>query len=496
MNISTTPNWWQTFKEQSWHFLRQDIIIFLWLIMDVTFFTPFILVLMPWTRFWSPLAISFLLASLILVPFYLGRLLAVLKANVIQQQLLVMGTYFLTILLGTRLTLYPGYGLSLSWISQLLTDFFTPESPFWGRQVLLFFFVTLAWWRGTRLLRRAMVTESMGFQLRLTALVYFPLVIIFSHQLYPWSIVPFILVHFGASLIAMALVRAEDIEQSHSQKSFPLTPRWLGGVSLASLIIVIFTAILIALLTGNSMANIFNFLTPVWNAIKFAAATAGAIFVYLMAPFIEFILQAIFGLFNLFSPDNFDFGERNENLIELGNLYQEFLEEASKEQEAREDRFWPILLLRFGIATTLILLIALSLHRIYGQRRFADNIRRDINEIDTADGVTHQTLTDRLRAGFNRLQQWRAAASIRRIYAQMTQMATDYGYPRPATTTPLEYLSLLSQAWPDHQVETNLITQAFIRIRYGEIPETEAELAEIRSAWGILKQNRPQLNED
>jgi hypothetical protein len=50
----------------------------------------------------------------------------------------------------------------------------------------------------------------------------------------------------------------------------------------------------------------------------------------------------------------------------------------------------------------------------------------------------------------------------------------------------------LARAWPAHRRETQLITRAYINIRYGELPETEGELAEIREAWRKLEENRPQ----
>jgi hypothetical protein len=96
-------------------------------------------------------------------------------------------------------------------------------------------------------------------------------------------------------------------------------------------------------------------------------------------------------------------------------------------------------------------------------------------------------LLDRL--GF--LRRWQAAASIRRIYQDMCNMAGSNGYPRLESETPYEYLKTLKDAWPENAVETYLITEAYNRIRYGELPETQEELDEIEAAWKRLEHIRP-----
>ena len=49
----------------------------------------------------------------------------------------------------------------------------------------------------------------------------------------------------------------------------------------------------------------------------------------------------------------------------------------------------------------------------------------------------------------------------------------------------------LGQVWPDNAAETRFITNAFIRVRYGELPETAEELEAIRAAWRRLETTEP-----
>ena len=76
-----------------------------------------------------------------------------------------------------------------------------------------------------------------------------------------------------------------------------------------------------------------------------------------------------------------------------------------------------------------------------------------------------------------------AAVSIRPIYGNMVQMATEAGYPRDKTQTPYEYLVTLHQAFPASVEELTIITEAYVNAHYGEVPDSHEELQRIRDCW-------------
>ena len=80
-----------------------------------------------------------------------------------------------------------------------------------------------------------------------------------------------------------------------------------------------------------------------------------------------------------------------------------------------------------------------------------------------------------------------AAAQVRRIYAQLMDLCEKLGHARPAALTPLEFLPTLKQVFPEGEAQVSLITHAYLRVRYGELPETDAEVKDIRQAWNWLK---------
>ena len=68
----------------------------------------------------------------------------------------------------------------------------------------------------------------------------------------------------------------------------------------------------------------------------------------------------------------------------------------------------------------------------------------------------------------------------------MAQCAS-LGLSRPASFTPLEFLQILVRRFPRSMADLELITQVYIRIRYGELPEISQELDEVETAWSRVK---------
>ncbi len=80
-----------------------------------------------------------------------------------------------------------------------------------------------------------------------------------------------------------------------------------------------------------------------------------------------------------------------------------------------------------------------------------------------------------------------AALTIRRIYAQTVKLAASRGYPRPAAHTPYEHLAALGQAFPGCESDLSRLTEAYVGVHYGELPERAEALAEIHAAFDRIK---------
>jgi hypothetical protein len=98
---------------------------------------------------------------------------------------------------------------------------------------------------------------------------------------------------------------------------------------------------------------------------------------------------------------------------------------------------------------------------------------RILGAAERMSGVTKLRRRDRLQA----------AARIRRIYAELMDLCEDLGQPRPAAITPLEFLPVTEQVFPLQKNDLAEITKSYLRVRYGELPETLQEVEIIEAAW-------------
>jgi hypothetical protein len=76
-----------------------------------------------------------------------------------------------------------------------------------------------------------------------------------------------------------------------------------------------------------------------------------------------------------------------------------------------------------------------------------------------------------------------AAARIRRIYAHLMDLSAKLDQPRPSSKTPLEFLPNLEGLFPTLLIELEIITNAYLCVRYGELPETHQEVEEVEASW-------------
>jgi hypothetical protein len=80
----------------------------------------------------------------------------------------------------------------------------------------------------------------------------------------------------------------------------------------------------------------------------------------------------------------------------------------------------------------------------------------------------------------------RAAARIRQVYADLMELCKELGSPRNEAQTPLEYLPELRLCFPTLEDRASLITQAYLKVRYGELPETRQEVLDVEEAWKLI----------
>jgi len=66
-------------------------------------------------------------------------------------------------------------------------------------------------------------------------------------------------------------------------------------------------------------------------------------------------------------------------------------------------------------------------------------------------------------------------------------LCEDLGTPRPPALTPLEFIPRAAVLFPDHLAALQTLTQAYLRVRYGELPETQEEVDAVNAAWEAVQ---------
>ena len=77
----------------------------------------------------------------------------------------------------------------------------------------------------------------------------------------------------------------------------------------------------------------------------------------------------------------------------------------------------------------------------------------------------------------------RLANRIRKVYADLMDLAESLGAPRQDAQTPLEYQRTLERLFPGETAAVGRVTEAYLGVRYGELPEDVGETRAVEQAF-------------
>jgi len=477
-------------SNSGWNILRHELLYLLWALMELAIITPLFFAFAPWTRFWPPGLTVILLLLLMLLPFNLSRLMSTIDVPLDKQRIVLTAGLILTIIIAWRLLLYsPRSASDLGWIPEFFNHIEVPGNPFRIRDITIFLLVTFMWWRGISLIGRHVDISEIGLRMRLEVLLVFILVAGLAGSLLPWSVTPFVLFFFFASLLAIFVTRVEQLEVSRLGQSFPISFRWLIVVSGAATVIAFFTGAFAGALSKESINNAVGWFSPLWEALSHMGFVIVAIIGYLSSPLfilLNWLISLLSGVFNT----AFGKGLEGIDLLNLTPFTEQLPEELVENPESAFQ--FPRQLLTILVMFFIVLFVTLFLGRLgRSLRRTSSSESQTTDPLLLSRSLPRPSFGQRLLDRLSTFQRWRAAASIRHLYRQMCATAADFGYPRTESETPYEYLLTLSQAWPGGLEETKLITEAYVRIHYGEFPENKEELMRISAAWRRLESHQP-----
>jgi hypothetical protein len=360
-------------------------------------------------------------------------------------------------------------------------------------EVVIFIAVVILWQRGSTLAGTPeLIWGREGLHFRLGVLLY-ALYIAARRDVEGMPIPELLPTFFLASLLAMAVARANGLAHQPGGSRAPITLRWMAG--LAGMLAVATAlgvgagyalnsqpahqlVILVGLAIGALLGLFFRLLLPV---LMF--------FNPLLQLLVDWLRQLFVGL--------------SEVMAQVQVNPVQVTPEPGAENAAPPGwvqalaAAWPYI--QWG----LILLAAGAV--IYIVTRSRRRMRQDAHPDLGLDEDLDQPHSGGARPGLleeaqSRLGAWiRAVAGrpwlapfvIRRIYSAMLAKAAKDGRPRRADETPAEFQQVLSETYPAVADCSREITGAFELVRYGLRPEDPQVVERVRDAWAKLKQVTP-----
>ncbi len=116
-------------------------------------------------------------------------------------------------------------------------------------------------------------------------------------------------------------------------------------------------------------------------------------------------------------------------------------------------------------------------------------------QIETRSGIRPGLPNlDRLRDWLNLLRRYGVsqkllnAISVQNMYANLGRLARERGYPRMPSQPPDAYLPQLQQAFPGQADRLDRMTQAYMRVHYGDLSVEDEELDALREDYEHIKE--------
>lgn len=402
-----------------------------------------------------------------------ARVMNTRNVKLLWRRVIFIGWVLLVLLLSLHWMVYGGGNLSLldlilrpvRSIGMLQEDL----REFWHILMIL-----VLVWRGVALAREpvGILAAQFSFQLGLVMMLFFGIGMGFIKPLQA-VLTLYVFLFFG--LLGMSAARITSIGDLRGAK-LPLPgSKWVVGIVLSAVVIV-----------GSAV-----FLG--WAASSWASEIIlqGYMFLFSVAIVIGLIvLSPIIALIFWFSP------AVRELLSEIfkGTFISGFLEFIKTFADGNQSPpEWLVTGMQIGKPVLLggvILLVMVGLLFLLSWKPWQ---MRALREEGSSDLPFRPVFTlpkwimNRLGGRFANSRRLIAAARVRWVYTQLMALCAGLGQPRPQAATPVEFLPRILRLFPAQTGELELITAAYLKVRYGMVPETQGEVDEIEAAWARVK---------
>ncbi len=282
-------------------------------------------------------------------------------------------------------------------------------------------------------------------------------------------------------LLALGGISLSHAAEQESWLAVPARGRWMGLLLLSIGIIFIFGLLANLLLTPSSIESLFSLL-----------AAGGQWALGILKKFFLFLM----GLFPPSKPGSLPSPAQSGQMKNFSEAPFVLFSDSTRE------------VIRFFWAIMCISLVVVALWRASSQ--ILEWLRRRLTGMEEAEteslpGAFREDLLNLLARIFRALKiKWpfrkkkpgpgtKESDFARSIYRQILAWAAAGGHGRKRSQTALEYLATLWECLPENREDLTLITDQYVRARYGPALPREAESEPLKASWLRVRQNHSRL---
>jgi hypothetical protein len=431
----------------------------------------------------SPLKIGIIFGFIIILAHLLVRLVFQysLKENV--RRGVILAFILLAVIFSIKIILYSHNGITdLGKLYNVPLDSIKDFRELIPPEVMVILYILLIVQRGFSFARNWSGANTVinSIQLTVVMLVIFGVLgkatsqIVIEANLYIFLV---------AAIFGMITARIGSIVSLRGGRGVQIDPHWLGSIFTTTVLITGLAASIAVFSSGQS-DRIFQVLRLIFYTAFIFVATPFFTLVSQIFPTIEGLQQA---LLTPESPTNIPEWEQGANLPPQGNQIE----------NAVSNSVEYLLQLRFILFVILVILAIIFIVRMTRTWSIRYNTGVDDERDSLFEGrnllsilldafrnrIKHTANNLSTTTLLNRRDRIRAAARIRRIYADFMELSENLGQGRKKSQTPQEFLPIATQFFPQSNNELHLITDSYQRIRYGELPESIQDVNAVEEAW-------------
>jgi hypothetical protein len=345
--------------------------------------------------------------------------------------------------------------------------------------------IALLVWRGVSLANKPvnLTGVQVSFQLWLILLLLYGM--LFA-PLYPTQATLGLYLFLFCGLVAMSSARVASLSEARGGRIPRFGFGWMASI-VASALALVGLSILVSWMAGGRVVQILS------GVLMVIFAILTALVLFLLSPLLLYLAGHIPQLADLIQQlltrlSNLPYSEQIARLIAVMN-------EALKKVVPYILATRALVLV--GILALLVLVILLALYIRGSQARTV--LEEETSRIEPgAQDNPLQKLLRRLLQGARAMRgyhpaQLLAAARVRHIYRQLLALSKKMGAERLSSITPLEFLPSLVSLLPGEDDSLGLITRAYLKVRYGEYPETRQEVESVEAAWKRVRKKGREL---